>query len=67
MHMEHNTRLELRLSDEVKQMLFDLAADAGVSAGEWLRQVIVDAWNWKQIDNAANDTGIANAKPASDD
>ena len=56
--MEHNTRMELRLSDDVKQMLFDLAADAGITAAEWLRQVIVDAWTSKQVDNA---------KPASDD
>lgn len=33
-------------------MLNDLAADAGVTAAEWLRQVIVDAWSAKQVTNA---------------
>ena len=56
--MEQDTRFELRLSKESKAMLNDLAADAGITAAEWLRQVIVDAWTSKQAHNA---------KPASDD
>jgi predicted DNA-binding protein len=50
--MEQNEVFKLRLSSNIRQQLNDLAADAGVTAAEWLRQQIAEAWNAAKIADA---------------
>jgi hypothetical protein len=49
--MEYDTNFILRISEELRKMLFDLAADANTTASEWLRTTIRTSWTQKQIDN----------------
>lgn len=42
--------VQIRINETVKQMLFDLAADAGLSASQWVRETIIKAWNQRIIE-----------------
>lgn len=49
-----DTWLQVRINDSVKQMLFDLAAEAGVSASQWVREAIIKAWTLRQVELSKN-------------